>query len=97
MDMRQSARLTPTAFGAPETVVAFEEPRAPSGALPLLILVAVLAAAAVWFVGLPALDRPARAERACEVIVVEYGNTKCVKDPGRGSRAAGRKAPPPAG
>ena len=93
MDMRQSARLTPTtAFGLPETAVAIEERRAPSGALPLFILVVVLAAAAVWFVGLPALDRPARAERSCEVIVVEYGNTKCVRDPGHRSRADSRKA-----
>lgn len=90
--MRQSARLSPsTGFGLPETVTAVEEVRAPTGALPLLILVIVLAAAAVWFVGLPALDRPARAERGCEVIVVKYGNTKCVRNPG-GSRAATHKA-----
>ena len=91
--MRQSTQLSATpAYGPPGTVVAVENPRAPSGAIPLLVLVIVLAAAAVWFVGLPALDRPARAERSCEVIVVKYGNTKCVRDPGRASRAAANKA-----
>jgi len=46
--------------------------------LPLLILVIGLAAATVWFVALPALDKPPRAERSCEVFVLKSGSTRCV-------------------
>jgi hypothetical protein len=90
--MRQSARFSAgTGYGSPETVVATQAPRAPSGALPLLILVIALAGATVWFVAVPALDKPVRSERSCEVIVLESGTTKCVRDPTRGSRTEHRK------
>ena len=91
--MRQSARLSAgTAYGSPESIVATEAPRAPTGTLPLLFLVIALAAATVWFVALPALDKPARQERSCEVIVLKSGITKCVHDPTRRSRAAHEKS-----
>lgn len=91
--MRHPARLSPGAgFGLPEDMVATEAPRTSSGALPLLLLVVVLAAATVWFVALPALDRSPQPSRACEVVVLRSGTTKCVRDPRRGSQAAQRSA-----
>lgn len=91
--MRHPVRLSPSAaFGLPETVVATEAPRAPSGALPLLLLVVALAAATVWFVALPALDRTPARERSCEVVVLKTGLTKCVRDPRGKARAAAHKA-----
>lgn len=70
--------------------VANESPRPPSNVLPLLVLVVGLAVATIWFVGLPALDRPARVQRACEVFVLESGSTRCVPTPR--SRAVPHKA-----
>jgi hypothetical protein len=49
-----------------------------SPVLPLLALVTGLAAAAIWFVGLPQLDRATPVSRTCEVIVLESGKTRCV-------------------
>jgi hypothetical protein len=91
MGTRQPARLTPTpAYGLPEAVVAAERPRGASGFVPLTLLVIALAAAAVWFVALPAFAKPP-AKRACEVVVLQSGSTACVRDPTHGSRAVARK------
>jgi hypothetical protein len=62
-----------------------------SSLLPLLILVVGLAAATVWFVALPALDKPP-AKRSCEVFVLKSGSTRCVPEPVPGSRAAPAKS-----
>jgi hypothetical protein len=64
----------------------------PSNAILLLVLVIGLAAATVWFVALPLLDRPAETKRSCEVFVLKSGATKCVRTPG--STAAAKKAKP---
>ena len=75
--------------------VAVEPPtpsRPASPVLPLLLLVVGLAAAAVWFVGVPQLTKPAAVERGCEVIVLQSGNTKCVTNPRAGSKAAKKSA-----
>lgn len=91
--MRYPARLSPgAAFGLPEDIVATEAPRAPSGALPLLILVVALAAATIWFVGLPALDRTPTRARSCEVVVLKTGLTKCVRNPQGHARAAAHRS-----
>lgn len=58
-----------------------------------MILVIGLAAAAIWFVALPALDSPP-AKRSCETFVLKSGSTKCVLEPTLGSRAV-RDAPKP--
>ena len=79
------------AYGAAGLVVEDERPRVPSGVVPLLILVVGLAAATIWFVALPALDRAPQAERSCEVIVLKTGFTKCVPTPKPGSPAAHKK------
>ena len=50
--------------------------RAPSGALPLLMLFVGLAAATVWFVALPAFDE-SPAKPSCEVYVLESGSPAC--------------------
>ena len=63
-----------------------------SPVLPLMILVVGLAAAAVWFVALPQLDKPATVQRSCEVIVLKSGKTRCVANPETGSKAAAKKA-----
>lgn len=47
---------------------------------PLLLIVIGLAVATVWFVVLPAME-PTPPKRACEVVVLESGTTKCVKNP----------------
>jgi hypothetical protein len=86
MGLRQPARLsTSPGYGLPSdsTVPARG---APSALLPLLLLFVALAAATVWFVGVPALAKPAQAQQACEVIVLESGTTKCVKNPTHGKR-----------
>ncbi|MCZ7588470.1 MAG: hypothetical protein M5U27_06340 [Gaiella sp.] len=92
--MRQPTRLSPSvAYGLPEATVAKEASRAPSGALPLLLLLVVaLAAATVWFVALPALARSSSPARSCEVVVLRSGTTKCVRDPGQALRRPQRKA-----
>ena len=59
--------------------------------LPLLILVIGLAAATIWFVALPALDKAPSVERACEVFVLKSGSTRCVHKPMPGSKAAHQK------
>ena len=68
--MRQPAHLAQPAYGLPEATLGNEHSGAPSPLIPLLLLCIGLAAAAVWFVALPALAKPARAERTCEVIVL---------------------------
>lgn len=81
------------AYGPPGVVSAADEtPRVASTVLPLLLLVLGLAAATIWFVALPALDKPQRAERSCEVFVLESGSTRCVPTPKPGARrdAAGK-------
>ena len=72
--------------------VAHESPRPPSNVFPLLVLVIGLAVATIWFVGLPALDRPARVQRACEVFVLESGSTRCVPTSTPRSRAVPHEA-----
>lgn len=62
--------------------------------LPLLVLVIGLAVATIWFVALPALDKPARAERSCEVFVLASGSTRCVPQGKPGSRAVNQKPKP---
>lgn len=66
-------------------------PKEHSPVLPLLILVIGLAAAAVWFVALPQLDKPATVQRSCEVIVLKSGKTRCVANPKTGTKAASKK------
>ena len=97
MGMRQPNQLTPRpVYGLPGVAVASEQSSTfRSGVLPLLALVIGLAVAAVWFVGLPALDEPP-AGRSCEVVVLASGSTRCVADPGRASRAARQTTRPPA-
>ena len=60
----------------------------PSGALPLLILVILLAVAALWFVARPALENRSQPQRTCEVIVLKSGTTRCVHEPKRARRVA---------
>ena len=68
------------------TAVGDDRPNWVRTVLPLVMLVAALAAATVWFVALPALERsPER--RTCEVIVLESGTTKCVEDATRSARS----------
>ena len=80
--MRQPSHLAQPAYGLPEATLGNEHSGAPSPLIPLLLLCIGLAAAAVWFVALPALAKPARAERTCEVIVLKSGTTKCVHEAG---------------
>ena len=60
--------------------------------LPLSILVVALSAAAVWFVGLPALEAPPP-KRSCEVVFLETGSTKCVERPTRATLVAKKTRP----
>lgn len=91
MGMRQPAQLAQPSYGLPEAIVANEHSGTPSPLIPLLLLCVALAAAAVWFVALPALTKPAQAARTCEVIVLQSGTTKCVHKPG--PREAASKTP----
>lgn len=80
------------AYGLP----AAPEPERRYGPLTLLLpilLVAALAVATIWFVALPVLEKPAPPARSCEVVVLETGATKCVKDPAAlaSRKASGRK------
>jgi hypothetical protein len=59
--------------------------------LPLLILVVGLAVATVWFVALPALDKPP-AKASCEVVVLKSGSPACVPEPMPRSRAVPHKS-----
>ena len=80
-------------YGVADVSAASERSNLDSGVLALLALVLGLAAATVWFVALPVLDGPPpRAERTCEVIVLEPGSTKCVPKRTTGSLLAARKA-----
>jgi hypothetical protein len=86
MGLRQPARLsTSPGYGLPSESGATDG-RAPNPLFPLLLLFVALAAAAVWFVAVPALAKPAQAQPTCEVIVLKSGTTKCVKDPTHGKR-----------
>ena len=86
MGLRQPARLSISpGYGLPSESTAPAR-GAPSALLPLLLLFVALAAATVWFVAVPALAKPAQVQQACEVIVLESGTTKCVKDPTHGKR-----------
>ena len=77
----------------PATPAVYEEPsRGDIPALPLLALVIGLAGAAIWFVGIPHVTKPAPVDRGCEVIVLKSGKTKCVADPRAGSTT--RKSKP---
>ena len=79
MGMRQPASASPTpGYGLPDGTVAGGHTGAPSGLVPLLLLCVVLAAAAVWYVAVPALHKSPHATRSCEVIVLSSGSTKCV-------------------
>jgi hypothetical protein len=80
------------AYGAQGVAVAEERTSVASGMLPLLILVIGLAAATVWFVALPALDKPA--EQSCEVVFLRSGTTRCVEKPVPRSRAMVQKSKP---
>jgi hypothetical protein len=62
-----------------------------SSVLPLLLLVIGLAAATVWLVALPLLDKPAQAARSCEVYVLPSGTVKCVPTKKSGAAAKGSK------
>ena len=57
----------------------------PSPVVPLLVLVLALAVATMWFVVLPALDKPAG--RTCEVVFLTGGTTRCIEPPVPGMRA----------
>ena len=81
MGMRQPAQLAQPAYGLPEATLGRER-SGPNPLIPLLVLCVGLAAATVWFVALPALTKPARAVRTCEVIVLKTGTTKCVHERG---------------
>ena len=59
--------------------------------LPLLILVVGLAAATMWYVALPILEKESP-RRSCEVIVLKSGLTRCVPSHIGGSKAVPRKA-----
>jgi hypothetical protein len=74
----------------PGVAVAEERPSMASGVLPLLILVIGLATATVWFVALPALEKPP-AERSCEVVFLRSGSIKCVEGLMPRSRAVPEK------
>lgn len=86
------------AYGLPGAVTASEEasPRGPSGAIPLLVLVVVLAVAAAWFVGRPMLERSSQPQRTCEVIVLASGTTKCVQKPASAPAVTHAKSTRPA-
>jgi len=90
MGTRQPAHLAQPAYGLPEATLGNERSGAPSPLIPLLLLCVGLAAAAIWFVALPVLTKPAQAARTCEVIVLKSGTTKCVHE--RGSQRTPTKA-----
>ena len=91
MGMRQPARLSPTlAYGLPEDILASADSsnssaRGLGSVVALLVLVLSLAAATVWFVVLPALDK-APAERSCEVVILTSGAPDCVSNLTRASQ-----------
>jgi hypothetical protein len=87
MGMRQPLDFTHPCLRLARGTVATEHTGIPSGLIPLMLLVVALAAATVWYVALPALDKPV-AKRSCEVVVLQSGSPECVTNPARGSGAA---------
>jgi hypothetical protein len=87
MGTRQPTHVAQPVYGLSDGAMTDDRSRAPSAVLPLMLLFAALAAAAVWFVALPAFAKPVRAERTCEVIVLKTGTTKCVHNATHRSRA----------
>lgn len=81
-------RAFPAAYAAPQPV----SPGAGS-VLAAMAIVLGLAAAATWLVGMPLLTKPAPVHRGCEVIVLQSGKTKCVKNPRAAWKASGQKKP----
>jgi hypothetical protein len=75
------------AYGLPDPAAGEEQPRRATGFLPLLVLVVALTAAGIWFVALPALNKPAKTERSCEVVVLKTGTTRCIENPAVASKA----------
>jgi hypothetical protein len=66
-------------LGVSGVAVADEEPRPNGGVLPLLVLFIALAVATVWFVVLPALDKPKPPMRSCATFIVsKSGSARCV-------------------
>lgn len=65
------------AYGSPDVAVG-RDGVDPSPVVPLLLVVIALAAATIWFVWLPLVDRSANTRRSCEVYVLPSGTTKCV-------------------
>jgi hypothetical protein len=90
----RSVSAAPDAYGLPDHAAANEGSGVASGALPLRFCVLLLAAATIWFVARPALDRPPRVQRTCEVYVVKSG-TKCVPTPSLASASAPQKGKGP--
>jgi len=86
----QDVSAAPDAYGLADPAASDERSGLPSGTLPLLICVLLLAAATIWFVARPVLDRPPRAQRTCEVFVVKSG-TKCVPTPSLASTPVPQK------
>ena len=69
-------------YGLQSLAASDDSQRASSPALPLLILVIGLAAAAIWFVALPAFSKPvAHVKPACDVLVLESGTAVCKPPP----------------
>ena len=87
----QYVSAAPDAYGLADPAAANEPSGVPSGALPLLFCVLVLAAATIWFVARPALDRTPQAQRTCEVFVLK-SRTKCVPTPSLASQPVRQKA-----
>ena len=75
------------AYGLPEGAVGSDGVDA-SPVFPLLLVVIALAAAAIWFVWRPLVDKSANTRRSCEVYVMPSGTTKCVPYWTPGSAAA---------
>ena len=70
-------------LGVSGVAVADVEPRPPNrGVLPLLIVFIGLAVATVWFVVLPALDKPRPPAGPCGTFIVsKSGSARCVDVP----------------
>jgi hypothetical protein len=77
-------------YGVAGIVAASEQPRERSPLLPLLLIFVALSAATVWYVALPAFAKEPQATRTCEVIVLQSGSTKCVRNPVRAAHATPR-------
>lgn len=86
----QPVSAAPDAYGLADAVAPNERATVASGGLPLLFCVLVLAAATLWFVALPALDRPPHAQRTCEVYVLKSGK-KCIPTPSLASQPVPQK------